>query len=158
MKRIYQIFTLILAAFVMVACSDAKKDMQADIDAIEQVTEQSGTLQKIEQLQTQLVSGSLDKEQLKQIFTEVSAEYSKLKDSVASLKLKTEEGKNVQAKFDSAITKFISLMNQSAEYSTNPPTSEQASAFMQLQQDSTKELLDANNALIELKNKVAEKK
>lgn len=158
MKRIYQIFTLILAAFVMVACSDAKKDMQADINAIEQVTEQNNNLQKIEQLQAQLVSGSLDKEQLKQIFTEVSAEYSKLKDSVASLTLKTEEGKNVQAKFDNAITKFISLMNQSAEYVMNPPNEEQAAAFMQLQQDSTKELLDANNALIELKNKVAEKK
>lgn len=158
MKSIYQFFTLILAAFVMVACSDPQKNIQADITSIEQVTEQSDSLQKIQQLQSQLVSGSLDKQQLKQVFTEVSSEYTKLKDGVAKLNLKSPEGKEVQTKFVNAMDKFITLMNQSATYSETPPTQEQATAFMQLQQESTSELLEANNALLALKKQVEDKK
>lgn len=156
MKSISQFFTLILTAMLMVACSDPQKNLQADTTAFEQVVEQASSLPKIQQLQTQLIASFQSQEptanaQRKQIFSEIGAEYTKIREGVVKLNLKSPEGKAVQLKFVNALEKFIRLMDQSAQYSETQLTATQAEAFVQLQQESTAELKAANQALLELK-------
>ncbi|PJG85454.1 hypothetical protein [Conservatibacter flavescens] len=159
MKRFYQIFTFIFAAFAIVACSDPKADLQADVTAIEQITEQGESLKNIQNLQAQLASGQItNPADLASTFTQIGTEYTKIKDGVAALKLKTTEGKNLQNKFVSSITKFVELMTQTAHYSTNQPTPEQAEAFGKLQQEAIKGLDEASQLLVSVKQQLSEKK
>lgn len=154
MKRIYQILTVILAAFAITGCFE-KEDLKADVAAIENVAEKSDNIRNAYNLLNQLPSLQTTEER-SAAAKKVAEEAKTLKNNITALKLTSKQGKALQAQFEKSFAQLTEFANQLSQFTTVQPTAEQQQAFSKLLNEVSTGLVNASQDLQKAKESGAQ--